>query len=163
MASSTTRSSFSMAVLSSACVLVLISGSASAQLSFDYYSTSCPVLFPTVRLIVRAAIAREARMGASLLRLFFHDCFVNVNFNSHPISLSKKSFNTHYRNSALVLLVCVYVIRVCASCNMVYNQFNWCNSFYEPILCNPFTVNHIAQAILLELSYQCNHLARQLD
>ncbi|KAL3732443.1 hypothetical protein ACJRO7_029161 [Eucalyptus globulus] len=77
MASSTASSSFSKAVLSFACVLVLIGASTSAQLSLDYYSRSCPVLFPTVRLIVGAAIAREARMGASLLRLFFHDCFVN--------------------------------------------------------------------------------------
>ncbi|XP_056164714.1 peroxidase 4-like [Syzygium oleosum] len=77
MASSTTSASFSMAVLTSACVWVLIGASASAQLSFDYYTRSCPVLFPTVRLTVGAAIAREAQMGASLLRLFFHDCFVN--------------------------------------------------------------------------------------
>ncbi|KAL6010974.1 hypothetical protein ACLOJK_001417 [Asimina triloba] len=34
-------------------------------------------LFDTVRAGVRSAISREPRMGASLLRLFFHDCFVN--------------------------------------------------------------------------------------
>ncbi|KAI6676074.1 hypothetical protein NL676_036870 [Syzygium grande] len=77
MASSTSSASFSMAVLTSACVWVLIGASASAQLSFDYYTRSCPVLFPTLRLTVGAAIAKEAQMGASLLRLFFHDCFVN--------------------------------------------------------------------------------------
>ncbi|XP_030534444.1 peroxidase P7-like [Rhodamnia argentea] len=77
MASSAASSSFPMAVLSSACVLVLVGATSSSQLSSDYYDKSCPALFPTVRLVVGAAIAREARMGASLLRLFFHDCFVN--------------------------------------------------------------------------------------
>ncbi|XP_056164718.1 peroxidase 4-like [Syzygium oleosum] len=90
MASSTTSASFSMAVLTSACVWVLIGASASAQLSFDYYTRSCPVLFPTVRLTVGAAIAREAQMGASLLRLFFHDCFVNLGGPWWPVKLGRR-------------------------------------------------------------------------
>ncbi|GLT38468.1 hypothetical protein SLA2020_127160 [Shorea laevis] len=58
-------------------VLVLLFGSTSAQLSTNFYSSSCPRLFPTVKSTVQSAISKEARMGASLLRLFFHDCFVN--------------------------------------------------------------------------------------
>lgn len=58
-------------------VLFLIMGSSSAQLSTDYYSKSCPNVFDTVKSQVHSAIVRETRMGASLLRLFFHDCFVN--------------------------------------------------------------------------------------
>ncbi|URE42370.1 Peroxidase [Musa troglodytarum] len=50
---------------------------ASAQLSSTFYSTSCPLAIQTIRQAVRAAVAKEARMGASLLRLHFHDCFVN--------------------------------------------------------------------------------------
>ena len=50
-----------------------------AQLTPNFYSSSCPQLFCTVRSVVESAIMKEARMGASLLRLFFHDCFVNVN------------------------------------------------------------------------------------
>ncbi|XP_056164122.1 peroxidase P7-like [Syzygium oleosum] len=69
-------SSLSKAVLTLACVVLLIGGT-SAQLSISYYAESCPKLFPTVKSIVQEAIAEEARMGASLLRLFFHDCFVN--------------------------------------------------------------------------------------
>ncbi|KAJ8424582.1 hypothetical protein Cgig2_002594 [Carnegiea gigantea] len=48
-----------------------------AQLTPNFYSYSCPQLFCTVRSVVESAIMKEARMGASLLRLFFHDCFVN--------------------------------------------------------------------------------------
>lgn len=49
-----------------------------AQLSVSYYANTCPSVYDTVRAGVRSAINREARMGASLIRLFFHDCFVNV-------------------------------------------------------------------------------------
>lgn len=58
--------------------LVLKEGGAHAQLSTNFYSRACPKLLPTVRSAMQSAIRREARMGASILRLFFHDCFVNV-------------------------------------------------------------------------------------
>ncbi|KAL0321787.1 UNVERIFIED_CONTAM: Peroxidase 4 [Sesamum calycinum] len=64
------------AVITLAILLVFLSSS-SAQLSTDFYSKSCPNLFATVKSVVHSAIQNEARMGASLLRLFFHDCFVN--------------------------------------------------------------------------------------
>ncbi|XP_039116010.1 cationic peroxidase 1-like [Dioscorea cayenensis subsp. rotundata] len=57
--------------------LITITSPASAQLSVSFYDTTCPSVFNTVRFVVRSAINREARMGASLIRLFFHDCFVN--------------------------------------------------------------------------------------
>ncbi|MED6171697.1 hypothetical protein PIB30_043185 [Stylosanthes scabra] len=47
------------------------------KLSKDFYSYSCPKLLPIVKNEVIKAINKEARMGASLLRLHFHDCFVN--------------------------------------------------------------------------------------
>ncbi|MQM23005.1 hypothetical protein Taro_056067 [Colocasia esculenta] len=50
---------------------------ASAQLSVSFYANTCPSVFDTVRAGVSSAVTRESRMGASLLRLFFHDCFVN--------------------------------------------------------------------------------------
>ncbi|XP_074585385.1 peroxidase 4-like [Curcuma longa] len=46
------------------------------QLSTDFYGRSCPQVFDTVRSVVQSAIQQERRMGASLLRLLFHDCFV---------------------------------------------------------------------------------------
>ncbi|XP_030450996.2 peroxidase 4-like [Syzygium oleosum] len=67
---------FSKAILTLACV-VLLTGCTTAQLSTDFYAKTCPKLFPTVKKTVQAAIAKETRMGASLTRLFFHDCFVN--------------------------------------------------------------------------------------
>ncbi|OIT27157.1 PREDICTED: peroxidase 52-like [Nicotiana attenuata] len=61
-------------------LLILVSlliGNSSAQLSTSFYSISCPKLYQTVKSAVQSAINKETRMGASLLRLFFHDCFVN--------------------------------------------------------------------------------------
>ncbi|XP_008782619.2 cationic peroxidase 1-like [Phoenix dactylifera] len=48
----------------------------SAQLSPTFYDTSCPKALSTIQSAVKAAVAKERRMGASLLRLHFHDCFV---------------------------------------------------------------------------------------
>ncbi|RZR76230.1 hypothetical protein BHM03_00000883 [Ensete ventricosum] len=59
-----------------ALVLLLLLGSTSAQLSTSFYSSSCPKLFSTVKPVVQSAISKEKRLGASVLRLFFHDCFV---------------------------------------------------------------------------------------
>ncbi|KAH9613625.1 hypothetical protein KSS87_022241 [Heliosperma pusillum] len=66
----------SMSILVTVVVLFLV-GNSDAQLSTNYYCKTCPQLFPTVRAVVEAAIIKEARMGASLLRLHFHDCFIN--------------------------------------------------------------------------------------
>ncbi|XP_027333110.1 peroxidase N-like [Abrus precatorius] len=48
-----------------------------SQLTTDFYKSSCPSLFKIVRKEVQKALMNEMRMGASLLRLHFHDCFVN--------------------------------------------------------------------------------------
>ncbi|KMT05433.1 hypothetical protein BVRB_7g175600 [Beta vulgaris subsp. vulgaris] len=52
-------------------------GTAQAQLSTNYYSKTCPRALFTIKTAVHKAVAAEHRMGASLLRLHFHDCFVN--------------------------------------------------------------------------------------
>ncbi|XP_034222728.1 peroxidase 4-like [Prunus dulcis] len=58
-------------------LLVGFTGSSSAKLSTKFYSKSCPKVFNAVKSVVQSAVNKEKRMGASLLRLHFHDCFVN--------------------------------------------------------------------------------------
>ncbi|KAI8557199.1 hypothetical protein RHMOL_Rhmol05G0317700 [Rhododendron molle] len=58
--------------------LGVLVGIASAQLSTTFYSSSCPNVLATIKTAVNSAVSTEARMGASLLRLHFHDCFVNA-------------------------------------------------------------------------------------
>ncbi|CAN6212711.1 unnamed protein product [Urochloa humidicola] len=65
-----------MASASFLSMLVLVALASAAQLSPTFYDTSCPNALSTIRTAVNAAVAQEARMGASLLRLHFHDCFV---------------------------------------------------------------------------------------
>jgi peroxidase len=72
-----------MASASCISVLVLVvvakaATAASAQLSSTFYDTSCPKALATIKSGVTAAVSSNPRMGASLLRLHFHDCFVNV-------------------------------------------------------------------------------------
>ncbi|KAB1225699.1 Cationic peroxidase 1 [Morella rubra] len=48
-----------------------------AQLTSNFYKHKCPQALGVIKQVVLRAIQREPRMGASLLRLHFHDCFVN--------------------------------------------------------------------------------------
>ncbi|KAJ3686348.1 hypothetical protein LUZ61_015512 [Rhynchospora tenuis] len=57
-------------------LLSLLFSCVHGQMNQNYYKKSCPNLETIVRSVVSQALATEARMGASLLRLFFHDCFV---------------------------------------------------------------------------------------
>ena len=57
-------------------LLLALAGTSSAQLSTSFYSSSCPGVFGAVKSVMQSAINGEKRLGASILRLFFHDCFV---------------------------------------------------------------------------------------
>ncbi|KAL2317061.1 hypothetical protein Fmac_030937 [Flemingia macrophylla] len=69
--------SFCSSFTTTLALLAIVLGSSNASLYTNFYSSSCPKLFDTVKCTVESAISKETRMGASLLRLFFHDCFVN--------------------------------------------------------------------------------------
>lgn len=58
---------------------MLFASFAQAQLSTNFYVRACPRLPAIVRGVMTQTVRRNPRMGASILRLFFHDCFVNVN------------------------------------------------------------------------------------
>ncbi|KAF7077268.1 hypothetical protein CFC21_081839 [Triticum aestivum] len=56
--------------------LLLLSSAAYGQLSPSFYAKTCPRLELVVRSTMTKALLADRRMGASLLRLYFHDCFV---------------------------------------------------------------------------------------
>ncbi|XP_027091054.1 peroxidase 4-like [Coffea eugenioides] len=70
------RNSFTMVSVTLLMVMCSMMSFASAQLSTSFYSKSCPKVIGTIRSEVHSAVSKERRMGASLVRLFFHDCFV---------------------------------------------------------------------------------------
>lgn len=51
---------------------------ATVTLSFGFYLNSCPEAEPIIFSWVEKAVSDDPRMAASLLRLHFHDCFVNA-------------------------------------------------------------------------------------
>ncbi|XP_068645996.1 lignin-forming anionic peroxidase-like [Aristolochia californica] len=55
---------------------LMIGSFCEAQLSDSFYDKSCPNALSTIRTSMRRAVSRERRMAASLIRLHFHDCFV---------------------------------------------------------------------------------------
>ncbi|XP_040995052.1 peroxidase A2-like isoform X1 [Juglans microcarpa x Juglans regia] len=48
-----------------------------AQLSSTFYDETCPNVTSIIRGVIDNALLSDSRIGASLLRLHFHDCFVN--------------------------------------------------------------------------------------
>ncbi|XP_016574676.1 cationic peroxidase 1 [Capsicum annuum] len=58
-------------------IVPFVVGMSSAQLTSNFYNSSCPNVLSVIKTAVDSAINKESRMGASLLRLHFHDCFVN--------------------------------------------------------------------------------------
>ncbi|KAB1227927.1 Peroxidase 15 [Morella rubra] len=57
---------------------VLLGGSLShGQLTPTFYNETCPDVLSIVRGVIEEALQTDGRIGASLIRLHFHDCFVN--------------------------------------------------------------------------------------
>ncbi|KAK1630331.1 hypothetical protein QYE76_004646 [Lolium multiflorum] len=72
------------------------SASAGVSLGADAYRSDCPLAEEIVRAAVDEAIAADPRMAASLLRLHFHDCFVNgcdgsVLLDDTPVFVGEKT------------------------------------------------------------------------
>ena len=67
-----------LAVVALALVAAMLPPSGEAKLSPDYYRSTCP----DVEAIVRAVVAKKVKETfvtvPATLRLFFHDCFVEV-------------------------------------------------------------------------------------
>lgn len=49
-------------------------------LTLDYYESKCPSLLSVVRKEMECAVLSDPRNAALILRLHFHDCFVQVVF-----------------------------------------------------------------------------------
>jgi peroxidase len=89
-----TRALLLAVALTAAASAVVVDG----QLSPTFYDATCQALPSIVRRGMAQAVQKEARMGASVIRLFFHDCFVNVRFglfghqcNARPVHSSTAS------------------------------------------------------------------------
>lgn len=90
--------------------LTLMLHESNAQLNSTFYANTCPNVSSIVSNVIQQALQSDSRIGASLIRLHFHDCFVNVNSSSlskNLVSLFclgiQMIFLFHSRHNALVL------------------------------------------------------------
>ena len=67
--------------------LLHITIAAAAQLRPDIYLPTCPNAESIVRNVMKKALIREPRSVASVMRLQFHDCFVNVTYKTSFLTL----------------------------------------------------------------------------
>ena len=58
--------------------LVFLIRYSAGQLKIGFYSETCPEAESTVSSVVQDAVVSDPNLAAVLLRLHFHDCFVNV-------------------------------------------------------------------------------------
>nr|GMD42190.1 peroxidase A2-like [Ipomoea batatas] len=63
-------------------VLVQLLSQTNGQLSSSFYSTTCPNVSTVVRTVIQQSLVNDPRITASLIRLHFHDCFVNGCYGS---------------------------------------------------------------------------------
>lgn len=52
-----------------------------SKLSLEYYSKTCPNVEHVVRTEMECAVRADTRNAALMLRLHFHDCFVQVSYD----------------------------------------------------------------------------------
>ncbi|VAH53597.1 unnamed protein product [Triticum turgidum subsp. durum] len=79
-------------------LLLLVALAATAngdELSAGYYEKTCPNVQRVVRSVMASSVAAQPRMAPAVLRLFFHDCFINgcdasVLLEATPFSPSEK-------------------------------------------------------------------------
>ncbi|CAN6903706.1 unnamed protein product [Brassica oleracea var. botrytis] len=69
--------SSTLTILKTLACLVLSASLSDAQLTRTFYDTSCPNVTNIVRDTIVNELRSDPRIAASILRLHFHDCFVN--------------------------------------------------------------------------------------
>lgn len=60
---------------------VSLHASQDPPLTLDYYKSTCPTILEIVRKEMECAVLSDPRNAALILRLHFHDCFVQVDFD----------------------------------------------------------------------------------
>ncbi|XP_042515573.1 peroxidase 15-like [Macadamia integrifolia] len=77
MSSSSTTLALVAALLILRVSSMVIKESTGSKLDAKFYKTSCPKVISIVEDTIEKALETDPRIGASLIRLHFHDCFIN--------------------------------------------------------------------------------------
>ena len=81
-------------------------GGVTAQLRQDYYAVVCPDLESIVRDAVSKKVQAQPVAVGATIRLFFHDCFVEVRHEFGRPFLPKASIGEHAGRRALGPIAC---------------------------------------------------------
>jgi len=100
--------SLQLAVLMSAAIALGfgVRAGGAAQLCSEYYDRTCPDVHRVVRRVLKKAHEADVRIYASLTRLHFHDCFVQVKKQPVPCSADGRDAA---RLHVLSLRLCVFI------------------------------------------------------
>ncbi|EEF31678.1 peroxidase A2 [Ricinus communis] len=77
MSASSKATATATSLLLSIIIAALVLNQSEAQLSTTFYASTCPNITSIVTNAVQQAFQSDSRIGASLIRLHFHDCFVD--------------------------------------------------------------------------------------
>lgn len=89
-------------------VAVIMLYESNAQLNATFYGDTCSNASTIVRNAVQQALQSDSRIGASLIRLHFHDCFVNVKCKLKLLNKLLVNFSVWCVN----IYVCNWVLHV---------------------------------------------------
>ncbi|BBH07475.1 peroxidase 2 [Prunus dulcis] len=131
-----------------------------AQLNTTFYSSTCPNVTTIVRSVVQQALQSDSRIGASLIRLHFHDCFVNgcdasiLLDKGGSIQLSEKdaapntnstrgfdvvdNIKTAVENSCPAVVSCADILALAAEASVSLRQSNCKPSWSQHLYSSPF-------------------------
>ncbi|KAK3140805.1 hypothetical protein QOZ80_5AG0406060 [Eleusine coracana subsp. coracana] len=99
-----------------------MSSLAAGTLQYDFYKTSCPGAEAAIRKATEDLIASDPTIGAALVRLFFHDCFVrgcdgsillnpsSSNPNPEKITIPLRGYDAVDKIKAAVEAVCPGIV-----------------------------------------------------
>jgi len=83
--------------------MIIVSGLSfgASGLNMNYYLLSCPFVEPVVKNTVNRALQDDPTLAAGLVRMHFHDCFIEVhslsslsfpNTNNHSLTLTRNYY-----------------------------------------------------------------------
>lgn len=133
-----------MAPYASLCIFLLllsfnIAHAQQDDLSPNFYRQSCPNFRSIARSIVDDAISNNPRMGAFLLRLHFHDCFVGVRIHTCYI----------------ILYICYYLWPWKILKTLIWFLFTWSCHMITFGSCNWWPPNYGAKILIDWLIMSC--------